>query len=88
MKAAGRLDQQAEADFARAEQRKREIEAFFKVDPGSEEIHRFLGQVERLSDKVHDRIRDKKINDVPAYFTQFEQRWKELQERIEKAKSP
>jgi carboxyl-terminal processing protease len=85
LKAAGRLDQQAEADLARAERRKREIAAFFKVEPGSEDIHRLLGQVERLSDKVHDRIRDGRNGDVPAVYSRFEERWKELQERIDKA---
>jgi carboxyl-terminal processing protease len=85
LKAAGRLDQQAESDLARAEQRKREIAAFFKVEPGSEDIHRLLGQVERLSDKVHDRIRDGRNGDVPAVYARFEERWKELQERIDKA---
>ena len=79
LKAAGRLDQQAEYDLSRLKARKKEIETFFSAKPGSEEIHRLHARIEDLSDEIHHCMRDGKINDIQNLFPQLEKRWKMLQ---------
>jgi carboxyl-terminal processing protease len=82
MKAAGIPETQIESDLAKLQTRKKEVEAFFKVEPGSKEIHRLNGAIEDLSDEIHDCVRDGKIDRIERNYLRLEKVWKTLKERL------